>query len=184
MASPFSVFRKNQKMWMAGITIMALIAFVFLSGPVKNSFTGPGGRDEPVVRTTKFGNITGGQLQMLTQNRAIFVEFLQTLARSDNKQVASNASRVLQAIGNATFENVVNKWLFAREAEAMGITVDEASIRSFTAELTTGSLGSDDIVKILKGIRQGVSAGHLPFDFARRTARLALSAAVSPDRGQ
>ncbi len=30
MASPFSVFRKNQKYWMAGLVVMAMIAFVFL----------------------------------------------------------------------------------------------------------------------------------------------------------
>ena len=40
---------------------------------------------------------------------------------------------MLQVIGTAdvTDEEVVNKWLFAREAEAMGITVDDKTMNNF-----------------------------------------------------
>ena len=134
MASPFSIFRKNQKVWMAGITILAIVAFVFLSGPVANSFRGSGGREEPVVTTTKFGNLGAGQLQMLRFNRQVFVDFLEASPIS----VHGRASRcpmpwvkVEQAIGTGDNEAVINKWLFVREAEAMGITVDDKALNSF-----------------------------------------------------
>ena len=64
MASPFSAFRKNQKVWMVGITIMAIGAFVFLTPAVMTS-SGSSGRDVPVVKTTKFGNIGQIELQMM-----------------------------------------------------------------------------------------------------------------------
>src|SRR5208283_2631045 len=100
MASPFSVFRKNQKMWMAGITIMAIFAFVFLGGPVSRSFTGPGAHDEALVRTTKFGNVTRGDLQTLKTNRIVFNEFLRAIEATlaANKESATNVSMVKNAI--------------------------------------------------------------------------------------
>ena len=133
MASPFSVFRKNQKVWMAGITIMAMIAFVFLHAHDDEFFQRPGGRDEPVVRTTKFGNIAAGQLQMLRLNRMVFNEFLQGSRDDPGGQQAADEqrfsrARVIGTVGNGEVVrtvDVVNKWLFAREAEAMGITVDD-----------------------------------------------------------
>ena len=58
MASPFSVFRKNQKVWMAAIMIMAMVAFVFLTPTVLSSFGGGGGGGrDPAVVTTKFGKL-------------------------------------------------------------------------------------------------------------------------------
>src|SRR5271165_3176380 len=111
MASPFSVFRKNQKVWMAGITIMAIAAFVFLTPTMMSSFNRPTGLDQPVVRTTKFGNLTGGQLQTLKYNRLAFNEFLQILVNvlAANKQLpnAPNAAvQVSQIIGGADDEAV------------------------------------------------------------------------------
>ena len=59
MASPFSIFRKNQKVLMAAATLLSIVAFVFLTGPMMNSFSGSGARrDEIVARTSKFGNVT------------------------------------------------------------------------------------------------------------------------------
>jgi len=163
MASPFSVFRKNQKVWMAGITIMAIFAFVFLGGPMSRLSSGPGGHDEAVVRTRKFGNLTRGNLQTLKLNRIVFNEFLNAVEASlaASKEPAYTVAAVKNVIGTrgngeiVNTEDVVNKWLFAREAEAMGITVDD-KLESAFLEYLANHKGLD-VSGILKSIRQGVA---------------------------
>lgn len=167
MASPFSIFRKNQKVLMAAATLLSIVAFVFLTGPMMNSFSGSGTRsDEIIARTSKFGNITARQRDVMRQNRMVFVEFLQQLAaglRQASTNPAANpaaaAEKVLAVIGGPTVtdKDVVDTWLFAREAEAMGIAVDDKTVSSFLDMVTSQSVDRQGILGILKGIRQGVS---------------------------
>jgi hypothetical protein len=158
MASPFSVFRKNQKVWMAALVVMAMIAFVFFPQTMMNSGGRAGGRDAPVVRTTRFGNLGSAQLDTLRLNRLVFNEFLHNLASAlvASKQTPNFVSHLMNVIGPASDKEVVDTWLFAREAEAMGITVDEKALNEFLTVLTNGS-SREDILKILRGTRQGVS---------------------------
>ena len=58
MASPFSIFRKNQKVLMAAVTLLSIVAFVFLTTPMMNSFSGSGAGAMRSSRTSKFGNVT------------------------------------------------------------------------------------------------------------------------------
>ena len=141
MASPFSVFRKNQKMWMAGITVMAIFAFVFLSGPMMSSFAAGQARrtrraDDQVREPHGVADF-----RALRYNRMVFIEFLRCVyAEQPTRQSAQCRAcrRSGSMIGPATRSGVVNKWLFAREAEAMGITVDDKTVNDFLAALTNG----------------------------------------------
>jgi hypothetical protein len=45
MASPFSIFRKNQRLWMAGAVLIAILAFVV--APMLESFSGYGRSSRP-----------------------------------------------------------------------------------------------------------------------------------------
>src|SRR5208282_815159 len=159
MASPFSVFRKNQKVWMAGITIMAIGAFVFLTPTMMTSFNASAGRDMPKVKTTKFGNLGQQEFQMQLANRRVFMDILQGIANTlvANKQNPFAVNKVAQVIGPATEEDVIKKWLFAREAEAMGIRIDDKTLNTFIDALTNQSIGRDGILEILRHVRQGVS---------------------------
>jgi hypothetical protein len=158
MASPFSVFRKNQKVMMAGVTILAIVAFVFLSGPAMRGLGGSG-NDAAVVRTTKFGNVSLSQLRLLRENRVIFNSFLASVRGilDANHQPLGNVSQVASVIGLANDQQVFNKWLFAREAESMGITVDNDTLNNFLKIVTNNALGRKEMLNILKNIRQGVS---------------------------
>ena len=91
MASPFSIFRKNQKVWMAGLVVMAMIAFVFLSGPMVSSRGSSGSGEEPLVKT-KFGNLGPSDLRTFRANREVIVQFFLILANPRNGVVPSNAA--------------------------------------------------------------------------------------------
>ena len=45
---------------------------------------------------------------------------------------------------------------FCREAEAMGIRIDDKTLNTFIEELTAHSMSSKDIIDILRKVRQGV----------------------------
>ena len=93
----------------------------------------------------------------------VFNDFLHVLARPENPQLMRfNALQMLQIIGTGDSnvvrdQDVVDKWLFAREAQAMGITVNDKTLNDFLNWLTAQSLGREKIVDVLKNIRQGVS---------------------------
>ena len=69
----------------------------------------------------------------------VFNEFLQALEMHFGSQQAADdqcfvGCNVIGTVGNAKSSDtmdVVNKWLFAREAEAMGITVDDKTVSTF-----------------------------------------------------
>ena len=143
---------------MAAVTILSLIAFVFLTPAMMSSVGGPGGREAPAVRTTKFGNLGRGQLRVQVENRRIFLDFLQLLGNklatnSKSQNVARTPMAVARVIQfpdpNNISDSVANKWLFAREAEAMGIAVDNKTVSDFLGQLTGQSLGRQDILDIL-----------------------------------
>jgi hypothetical protein len=143
---------------MAAATLLAIVAFVFLSGPVKNSF-GPVRGDE-VLWTTRFGSITAGQRETMRASRAVFVEFLQKLAGylKSNNQPPGAAETLLTIIGGPTVNDadLVDKWIFAREADSMGLAVDDKTIGDFLDLLTNKSVSHKEIVDILNSIRDGV----------------------------
>ena len=57
MASPFSIFRKNQKVMMALLGVLAMFAFVFLPDHHADTW-GRGRSSNPVVvKTSKYGDL-------------------------------------------------------------------------------------------------------------------------------
>ena len=58
MASPFSIFRKHQRVMLAGVTILAMVGFVFIGPWSGRSGSGTGGNAKGTeVATWKFGKI-------------------------------------------------------------------------------------------------------------------------------
>ena len=191
MASPFRVFRKNQKVWMAGITIMAIVAFVFLSGPMIGSFSGSGGRDAPVVRT-KFGNLSASELATIRGERTLLHGFLTRLGGQlyTNQQAVNNLTGIMRLLGNDSEEAAIDSWVYARTAESMGIIVDETTVKDFLTALTTGSpepqkaidaalgkgeraMSPDQLVSILKKQLLGLRLRHLGHQFDPWAAKTA-----------
>ena len=83
MASPFRMFRRHQKVWMAVLTVGAMIAFVFLSGQGAMQFLDRKVSNDPVrVRTTKFGNLTQGQVQSMVSNRRRLIGFVTDVGKA------------------------------------------------------------------------------------------------------
>ena len=161
MASPFRVFRKNQKLAFAILAVMAIIAFVFL--PSTGTISGGRGADPLAVETSKFGNLRASQLQSLLGQRQHVLGFLASLEAEarDQTDVVKNVHAVRSVIGPATEESVVDKWLFARQAEELGVVVDDATINEFLKRITADRINSERIANILQQQRGGLSEAQL-----------------------
>ena len=81
MASPFAVFRKNQKVLLAVTGILAMIAFVFLGTCVQTS--GPvQAYENPTIVSWKHGNVTATEMDQRRSMRRILNSFLVQAAQS------------------------------------------------------------------------------------------------------
>ena len=166
MASPFRTFRKNQKTWMAAITIMAIIAFVFMSGPML-SFSRMGS-GPPAVIQTKYGKLTQPQISMLRQQRRMLSQFLNVLRSiyaSDPKtfrQADATVAAVLGLLGPETEDAAIDHWVYARAAESIGVVVDEKSVSDLLSGLLIGVDKPQNVLdNAIHYSSQGMSAGVL-----------------------
>ncbi len=76
MASPFKVFRKHQKLMLAGLTILAMFSFVFLGTISDLLGTRQGPQNPVVVRTSKYGKLTQRDLAFMRQDHRLFLQII------------------------------------------------------------------------------------------------------------
>jgi hypothetical protein len=189
MASPFTVFRRNQKIMLAVITVAAMFAFVFLD-PLARYIGRNTQRADTVAVETRYGNLRESDLYSLRQTRKIVEEFVRRLVETaimglvekkvvDPRQISiemeiNQALRFTVRSKPGTEEAAVETFVLARRAEQMGIVVSDNSINEFLKRITFDSLTSDQIAQIIAQLKpQGLpmSQGRL-FD-ALRTELLA-----------
>lgn len=117
MSSPLATFRKHRTYWMAGLVLLAIMAFVvapaidFMQGAMRNY----NGGDKIVVRWNG-GRITTSELERGRQHHYKFVRFLSTLARE-----------VLESGGQPQ----IPEFAFSRESKQiidLGVNVQSSSL--------------------------------------------------------
>jgi len=166
MASPFSIFRKQRKLMIAVLTLLAMFAFVFI--PIlMERMGGQAVRDEVVASTVKFGKLRQSDVSALMRQRQGVLAVLTNVIR------VRYARQYLEAVfGPATDEAVVNSWLLARYAEYQGITVSNQMINDFlkSKRITDNKVNVLDFQTAFK--HSGMSEFH--FFNAMRDELLAL----------
>ena len=159
MASPFEIFRKNQRILMAGAVLLAMFAFVI--APMFDSMSGGTGggfsRSNATIASWKGGAITVDQAQMDEYDLQITNRFLSELARAVMQkggmpQVPAfspdmSMLGVSQALDART---AAFRRMLITEAQNMGIRFDDESVKVFLEKFVDGKLGGEAIVAILK----------------------------------
>ena len=179
MASPFSLFRKNQKVMMAALVLLAMVAFV-LSDAIDFSGRGAGGGagQDPVVVESKFFDLKESDIdraigerllvhQILTkaaselrlkqelnrfqqQFQGLPPEFLQEqLGRMQAQVVQQTHADVVNFIGSADETSVVETITLADTARRMGVRVSNERVEGFIFSLVPG-MTKEMFVDILK----------------------------------
>ncbi len=193
MASPFSLFRKNQKILMAVFGVAAMIAFVFL-GPL-SQYMG-GGRPEggnPVIVETKYGDLKASELQGLEYQRELVNRFIEALVVEsaakqfsqpgmDNRwlqQIAQQQfmmwhNRIMEHASGGPEQQAVETMLMAERAKQMGLVVSDQTINDMIRQISSDSLSPAEIQTIIRRLQpqRPISVTRL-FD-AFRTELLAM----------
>jgi hypothetical protein len=168
MASPFKVFRKHQKAWLAVLTIMAMFSFVFLG--MVGQLMGPQQRQNPVVvRTAKYGKLTHNDIAMMRQEHNLFVQIIsRILAMAMGETQEAAMGRVQATFGTSTDKDVVDNWLKLQRAEEIGIHISDQIVNEFLQGIAGGKVGSEQIAQIIG--QQNLSEVQF-FDLVREELR-------------
>jgi hypothetical protein len=148
MASPFSVFRRNQKIMMAVVTVAAMFAFVILDPLMK--YVGRGAeRTDPIVVETRYGGLHESDLQSLRQTRRTVEIFVQQMVQAsveglaqqkqiDPRQISmamefqlNQTRRYFIRSKQNSEEAAVETYVLAKRAEQLGIVVSDVAINDF-----------------------------------------------------
>lgn len=143
MASPFAVFRRNQKTLLAVLTLLAILSFLFL--PPLMQILDKRQANAGVAATTKYEDISIPKLRQLLDTRLRLNRFM--------------AGAVMEAFGfpmeqpffgPAREEDVVNNLLMARKAEELGIVVTDEAVRDFLRTRLAGRVRDEQVQQIME----------------------------------
>jgi hypothetical protein len=158
MASPFKVFRKNQKFALAILTILAMFGFVVL--PTVVQMMGDGGNRatarRQVVTTTRYGNIDAAKLSELARDRQAVLGFLnrvdsQVRIKQQNFQAPTVAGAFQRRLSPED-RGIVETWLLANRAEELGVVVNDDAVNLFVKQITENALSQEEFGGLLKNI--------------------------------
>ncbi|REK10287.1 MAG: hypothetical protein DWQ37_16945 [Planctomycetota bacterium] len=191
MASPFSVFRRNQKVMLAFVAIAAIGAFVFLQ-PLMQYIGGSSRSANPVVVETKYGDLTASQLQALLAQRNVVDRFLRAAAARtvaaqmnqpnvdprwlDNFAQQRYLALRQNLLGRSQEDPqaaAVETMVLSKRAENMGVVVTDQAVNNLIRQITGNVLSRDEIMGLLASMRPAVSLRTL-FN-ALRTEMLAMT---------
>ncbi|MEI7462564.1 MAG: hypothetical protein WCK15_24455, partial [Pirellula sp.] len=161
MASPFAIFRKNQRLWMAGVVFIAIVAFVI--SPAIQSFTNvgrPGGRSgaNPTLASWTGGSIRLDQLEREYYELRMANAFLRKLAVEVRAKggtpnvpgVSPDLSQLGITSDADSQERIIERKLLVAEANRRGIVFDDQSVKMFLQRFVDGKLDGNQIEKALK----------------------------------
>ncbi len=189
MSSPLATFRKHRTYWMAGLVLLAIMAFVvapaidFMQGAMRN-YNSIG--DKVVVRW-KDGRITRSELERATQHHYKFVRFLSALSKEvieagGRPQIpefafSAESKQIVDLGVNAQSTNfaVIETRLLADFAKSNGIEFDDDAADQFLVAFCDKSVSPTRLAQLL---RESTDSQVTEFDL-REMIKLELGAIVA-----
>ena len=138
MASPFKVFRKHQKVMLAGLTILAMFSFVFL-GVISDLLGTRQPQNPVVVKTSKYGKLTGQRFSFHAPGPDLrcLQSWQKFIPRHWGSDPQSSHKLIENIFGTASDEDLVNTWLKAQRAEEIGMVISNETINDFLQSISS-----------------------------------------------
>ena len=149
MAGSFNLFRRYQKLALAALAIMAMLAFFVLPPVLQMGSGGATAADRQVV-TWQGGGLTESGIQRELIQRRALNQFLMAL-----RAAATGDERVQQPLPDNEAA-VVETLVLAREAEANGIVVSDEVVNNFLSSWTGDAVPLDQIAGLIGELRNRV----------------------------
>ena len=147
MASPFSIFRKHERVAMAIVCVLAMFAFVFMD-PIFGTRRGGGPKDPVAAETKLYGDIHESDLC--------------ADAPHGRGRISSSPRRCSRAGGfpngrrlARSRNSLSSKPCCSRKAEQMGMRITDDEITQFLDDIGGNRLTSEDFTKILRSVSGG-----------------------------
>jgi hypothetical protein len=160
MASPFSIFRKNQRVWMAILVFVAVVSFVIIpsTGTLMNNYGAPEGQQTLV--SWKGTRLTGEQLAKQTaiqaQSYAVFSRLAaEVVAAGGTPRVPGYAPGPQGGIGlepPAGRGGLVQLKTLAEAAREHGVVVNDETVDLFIRNFTDGKISSKKFEEIVQEV--------------------------------
>jgi hypothetical protein len=152
MASPFSIFRKNQKVMMAAITILAMAAFVLVN-PFSRGNSGPQIGGSTPVATWNFGKIYLADVDNRLQSRHMVNAFLaQVFAEAKKKGGAIEGQRPPQFPESR--QGALDSIVLHKKAEQLGLTVSDAMVNQYINAVGDDKLSGQELDAAARALSQ------------------------------
>ncbi|MBQ4080507.1 MAG: hypothetical protein II596_07500, partial [Thermoguttaceae bacterium] len=143
--NPFSMFRRNQKAWMAGLTLFTMFSFIALGSMLQcvgQHDQGGGPRFVgQVAKTNSFGTLDYNGFLSLRQDMLRFESFLNYLASAAQELNAMPAEELSSLRIQINFaandaEALVNRWLVCEFAAKEKLGADDRAVVDYLSMLT------------------------------------------------
>ncbi len=188
MSNPLATFRKNRNFWMAGLVLLAIMAFIvapaieYLSQGARS-----GGAEKVVVVSWDGGKVRMGDLQVAVSKHGRLVRFLGAVAKrvielGGQPGVPGFAydpqSGQILGFGIQTSSNEVDVCrtrILAAHAKRLGVEFSDSSADDFLLAFCDSRLTSEEVEKILNE----TSDGQLSFFDVRELLKEEMAAMVA-----
>ena len=173
MASPFSIFRRHQRVMIAVVGVLAMITFVFLTPIMQYSDDSEERANEPVVES-KYGSLNARALSGMVASRQIVKIFLQNLAfvtaqalvarneipPEQQDQAADYLYRTAEQLVMTRSQNdeeraAVETMILANKARELGVIVNDDAINDFFKQVTRDTVESKELTRLIRELRYG-----------------------------
>lgn len=159
MQSPFKLFRKHQKTMLAILAVVAMVGFGLGDVVMRMTRTTVNAGAEVVVETSA-GNLTQAELSRLRVQRRIANQFMfQAIVAShpefEQFPMLLQDPQFHHRFGSEAPRELLIGWLLQKEAQQMGIVVDDQWIERFLDNETSKKLTTEQFRKILGQMRLG-----------------------------
>jgi hypothetical protein len=191
VASPFTVFRRNQKIMLAVVGIGAMVAFVFLT-PLMSYMSGSAAPANPVVVETNYGNLTVNELESLKYSRELVDRFLRQVTAQfvSNQAARGNLDpRLLDSLVDRQYsywrqqlmsrssqgpeQAAVETLVLSKRAEQLGMVISQQAINDKIKEITADSVSSAELQDVIRSLQPSRPVSVARLFEALRTEMLA-----------
>ncbi|NQT13911.1 MAG: hypothetical protein HQ582_14250 [Planctomycetes bacterium] len=160
MASPFKVFRKNQKLMLAFLGVLVMVGFVILPAIMQTMGQPKQVRSSLAATTAKYGDLHRQQISVLRWQRQTAIRFMESLGRQlvmaeGNPMAIQLAFHYMAPSGNVSptsDEALVEKWLLVKRAEELGLTVNDDAVEMFIIDLSQRVVSGPQIRELLEAM--------------------------------
>lgn len=173
MASSFHLFRRNQKLMLAILTLLAMFAFVFLD-PLFRYMGNSQAPANPIMVETRYGDLKRTDIEQLIAQRQIADNFITMVvattvdkfidqgrfdARSRDMYIRIFANewrqRVMQRAGSTKEAAAVETMLLAKRADQIGLLVSDSAINQLLREVSADNLTPRELGGLISKLRYG-----------------------------